>query len=109
MIKLTFTGNLACNCEQRNFNNKPYFYFRVAANVSREQTDFITCFVNFDISKLAPYLTVGKSVYIEGRPRISTYQDREGKFQARYDVNVTELELMSRKSEDSSTQPSENN
>ncbi len=106
MIKLTFTGNLACSCEQRNYNGKPYYYFRVAANTVREQTDFITCFVNFDISKLAQYLTVGKAVYIEGRPRISTYKDKEGHFQARYDVNVTELELMSKKSEEGSTSQS---
>lgn len=104
MIKLNFTGNLACSCEQRNYNGKPYFYFRVACNISQSETEFITCFVNFDISKLAQYLTVGKAVYIEGRPRISTYQDRQGQYQARYDVNVTELELVSRKSDSQENQ-----
>lgn len=108
MIKLTLIGNLACNCEQRNFNGKPYFYFRVATNPSRDTTEFITCFVNFDISKLSQYMTTGKTVYIEGTPRISTYQDREGKTQARYDVNVSVLELISRKNENGSTSPAEN-
>ena len=104
MIKLNFTGNLACNCEQRNYNGKSYFYFRVACNISQSETEFITCFVNFDISKLAQYLTTGKAVYVEGRPRISTFQDREHNFQARYDVNVTELELMSRKADNNGNQ-----
>lgn len=96
MVRIDFTGNLTCNCEKRMHNNSEYFYFRVAAQVTREQTEFITCFVSFNIEKLMPHLTTGKSVYISGRPRISVYT-YEGETRARYDVNVQELELTSRK------------
>lgn len=96
MIRIDFTGNLTCNCEKRMHNNSEYYYFRVAAQVTREQTEFITCFVSYNIEKLMPHLTVGKSVYISGRPRISVYT-YEGETKARYDVNVQELELTSRR------------
>lgn len=95
MITLTFTGHLACNCELRNHEGKPYYYVRVAANATREITEFITCFINWDISKLAPYMTTGKGIYVTGKPRISKYTDREGREQLRYDVNVTDFDLFS--------------
>lgn len=104
MIKMQFIGNLACDCEQRTYNGNPYYYFRVAVNISKDAAEFITCFVSWDASKLAQYLTKGKSVFIIGYPRINTYTDKENKMQARFEVNVHELELISRKSDSENKQ-----
>lgn len=105
MLKLQFIGNLACDCEMRTTQGRSYFYFRVAVNTSKDSAEFITCFVSWDMSKLAQYLTKGKSVYCVGFPRINSYTDREGKTQQRFEVSVHELELISRKSDEKTDQP----
>lgn len=97
MLKLTFIGNLACDCELRTYQQTPYYYMRVAVNTSKEHAEFITCFISWDIKKLQPYLVKGSSVYIDGFPTINTYTDREGKTTTRFEVNVNNIELITSK------------
>jgi single stranded DNA-binding protein len=104
MIRLEFTGNIACDCEKRIYNNSTYYYMRVAVNVGKERTDFITCFISWNAENLYKYLTKGKPVFVSGFPSISVFTDKDGKQQTRFDVNVNNLEMFSRKSDDGSTQ-----
>lgn len=94
MINVNITGNLACDCELRSHDNKGYYYFRVAARVNNERTEFVTCYVNYDISKISNFLKKGKYIYVDGHARIDTFQDKGGGFQARLAVNVNNVELM---------------
>lgn len=108
--KITIIGNLGSDPEMRylpsgdavtNFNVAVNRRRRTRDGEDREETDWyrVACF-----RKLAEvaneYLSKGKQVYIEGRPRLSTWDDSQtGEKRARIEIEANELQMLGARGE----------
>lgn len=87
--RATIVGNLGADAELRHTpSGKAVANFRVAttdrwrdkaSGEAREQTEWHRIVLWGDVAeRLAPYLTKGRQVYVEGRIATSKYTDKEG-------------------------------
>ena len=80
MIKLQVIGHLGRNAVQREANGKSVLGFSVAhtekfknqQGVQQERTTWVDCSL-WERDNLAPYLTQGTQVFVEGTPALDTY------------------------------------
>ena len=86
MIKMQVIGNLGKDCLVNTVNGKNVINFTVAHTEkyrdsqgnNQEKTTWVDCAYWSDKTGIAPYLTKGKQVFVEGTPELSTYQKNDG-------------------------------
>lgn len=104
MNNCTFIGNLVADAvvnTSRTTGNR-FTTFKIAINrkfKDKEETQFVSCMLGGDPTKILPYLVKGKKVAVQGRVSCHAYADKEGKPCAGLDCFVNELELLSSKHE----------
>ena len=111
MNKIIIIGNLGQDPEMRySTSGTPMTSFSIASNRSyttaagerREETEWFNCTAfgrNADVCN--QYLTRGQQVYVEGRLRSREYTRRDGAPGFSLDVNVTEVQLLGRRDDQS--------
>jgi single-strand DNA-binding protein len=105
MAKITIIGNLGSDPEMRylpsedavtNFSVAVNRRYRTRDGDDREETDWyrISCFRR--LAEVAnEYLSKGKQVYIEGRPRLHTWDDSQtGEKRARIEIEATDMQML---------------
>lgn len=110
--KIILIGNLGRDPELKYTpQGNPVCHFTMATNERRrdragEQQDITTWFRvtlwGRQAELASQYLTKGQSVYIEGRLRLSEYNDREGQPRQSLEVNATDMQFIGGKQDDAS-------
>lgn len=111
MIKLQVIGNLGKDCVVREVNGKNVINFNVAHTEKykdsqgnqQEKTTWVECSYWTDRPAVAPYLTKGKTVYVEGAPEVNVYSNKEGQPAGSLRMRVLSLQLIGGGSGASST------
>jgi single-strand DNA-binding protein len=102
MIKLQVIGHLGKDCQVNTVNGKSVINFSVAHSerfkdsqgVQQERTTWVECAYWTDRTAVAPYLTKGTQVYVEGQPDIRVYQRNDGSTGASITIRVREVQLL---------------
>lgn len=101
MLKISVIGNLGADAKRQTGNFKDFVSFNVAhretftdsKGVKTERVMWINCVINWDASKVLPYLTKGAKVYCYGTLRARVFKGRDGEEHVGIDCIVSELEL----------------
>lgn len=113
MLKIQIIGNLGRDAEIKDFNGQKFVSFSVAVTEKYknkngetvENTTWVSCLKSIrEDSTLVNYLKKGQKVYLEGKPTVKLYQNKEGHSEIAFNCNVTHLELLSTVS---STEPTQ--
>ena len=102
MIKLQIIGNLGKDCVVNTVNGKNVINFTVAHTEkyrdsqgnNQEKTTWVDCAYWTDRTAVAPYLTKGKQVYVEGAPEARSFQRNDGTPGASLSLRVREVQLL---------------
>ncbi len=102
MIKLFVIGNLGKDCVVNNVNGKTVINFSVAHTEKfkdaqgnqKDKTIWVECAYWTDRTGISPYLTKGKSVYVEGTPDVRTYTTNDGRNGASLSLRVQTIQLV---------------
>ena len=102
MIKMQVIGNLGKDCVVNTVNGKNVINFNVAhtekykdsQGVNQEKTTWVDCAYWTDRTALAPYLTKGKQVFVEGTPEVRTFTRQDGSGGASLSLRVREVQLL---------------
>jgi single-strand DNA-binding protein len=113
MIKLQFIGYLGHDAVRKEVNGTPLLSFRAAhtrrftnlQGEKHEHTTWVDCTFWKQVN-VAPYLTTGKQVYLEGVPSVESYVSHAGEPMAGLKLHVTRLELLG-KANDEPQKPDE--
>lgn len=108
MIKLQFIGNLGHDVVRREVNGAAVLNFSAAQTqkfknqqgVLNERTTWIDCSY-WGNENVAPFLTTGRQVYVEGIPFLETYVTKAGEPAASLKLRVSKLKLLSNPREES--------
>ena len=107
MIKMQVIGNLGKDCLVNTVNGKNVINFTVAHTEkyrdsqgnNQEKTTWVDCAYWSDKTGIAPYLTKGKQVFVEGTPELRTYQKNDGTNGASLSLRVREVQLLGGKAD----------
>jgi single-strand DNA-binding protein len=107
MIKLQVIGNLGKDCVVNNVNGKTVINFSVAHTEKfkdaqgnqKDKTIWVDCAYWTDRTGITPYLTKGKTVYVEGSPEVKTYTTNDGRSGASLTMRVQNVQLVGGRSE----------
>ena len=107
MIKMQVIGNLGKDCVVNTVNGKNVINFTVAhtekykdsQGTNQEKTTWVDCAYWTDRTALAPYLTKGTQVFVEGAPEVRSFQRNDGTAGASLSLRVREVQLLGRKGE----------
>ena len=107
MIKMQVIGNLGKDCIVNTVNGKNVINFTVAHTEkyrdsqgnNQEKTTWVDCAYWTDRTAVAPYLTKGTQVFVEGTPEVRSFQRSDGTSGASLSLRVREVQLLSRKSD----------
>lgn len=107
MIKLQVIGNLGKDCIVNTVNGKTVINFSVAHTEKfrdaqgnqKDKTIWVECAYWTDRTAVAPYLTKGKTVYVEGQPEVRTYTTSDGRSGASLTLRVLSVQLVGGRSE----------
>ena len=113
MIKMHVIGNLGKDCVVNNVNGKSVINFTVAHTEkykdsqgnNQEKTTWVDCAYWTDRTAVAPYLTRGTQVFVEGTPEVRSFQRNDGTAGASLSMRIKEVQLLGRKGEGGSTSP----
>ena len=102
MIKLLVIGNLGKDCIVNNVNGKTVINFNVAHTEKykdaqgnqKDKTIWVECAYWTDRTGITPYLTKGKTVYVEGTPDVRTYTTNDGRNGASLQLRVLSVQLI---------------
>lgn len=102
MIKLQVIGHLGKDCTTNNVNGKSVINFTVAHTEkfrdaqgnNQERTTWVECAYWTDRTAVAPYLTKGTQVWVEGTPEVRTFTRNDGTSGASLTVRVREVQLL---------------
>jgi single-strand DNA-binding protein len=108
MIKLQFIGNLGHDAVRKEVNGKAVLNFRAAQTqkfkdqqgVLNERTTWVDCSF-WEHENVAPFLTTGRQVYVEGIPSLETYVTKAGEPAISLKLRVSKLQLLSNPREES--------
>ena len=111
MIKMQVIGNLGKDCVVNAVNGKNVINFTVAHTEkykdsqgnNQEKTTWVDCAYWTDRTAVAPYLTKGTQVFVEGTPEVRSFQRNDGTAGASLSMRVREVQLLGRKGEGGST------
>lgn len=115
MIKMQVIGNLGKDCVVNTVNGKNVINFTVAhtekykdsGGNNQEKTTWVDCAYWTDRTAVAPYLTKGTQVFVEGTPEVRSFQRNDGTAGASLSMRIREVQLLGRKGEGGSA-PSQN-
>ena len=107
MIKMQIIGRLGKDCMVNTVNGKSVMNFTVAHSekykdsqgVLQEKTIWVDCAYWSDRTAVAPYLTKGTQVYVEGQPEARSFQRNDGTPGASLSLRVREVQLLGSKQE----------
>lgn len=102
MIKLQVIGNLGKDCVVNTVNGKTVINFSVAHTEKyrdaqgnqKDKTIWVECAYWTDRTAVSPYLTKGKTVYVEGQPDVRTYTTNDGRQGASLQLRVSTVQLI---------------
>jgi single-strand DNA-binding protein len=102
MIKLQVIGNLGKDAVVKEVNGKNVINFNVAHSerykdsqgVLKEKTTWVECAYWTDRTAVAPYLTKGTTVFVEGAPEADAYMNKENQPAATLRLRVLNLQLV---------------
>jgi len=102
MIKMQVIGNLGKDCVVNTVNGKSVINFTVAHTEKykdsqgnqQEKTTWVDCAYWTDRTAVAPYLTKGKQVFVEGQPEVRSFTRQDGTAGASLSMRVRELQLI---------------
>ncbi|MCR6719625.1 MAG: single-stranded DNA-binding protein [Chitinophagaceae bacterium] len=105
MIKLQVIGHLGKDCVVNTVNGKNVINFSVAHSerfkdsqgVQQERTTWVECAYWTDRTNIAPYLSKGTQVWVEGQPEVRTYQRNDGTPGFSLTMRVREVQLLGRR------------
>ena len=111
MIKLQVIGNLGKDCVVNNVNGKTVINFSVAHTEKfkdaqgnqKDKTIWVECAYWTDRTGITPYLTKGKTVYVEGSPEVRTYTTNDGRNAASLTIRVQNVQLIGGNRTDANT------
>jgi len=101
MIKLQIIGYLGRDAVQREAAGKTVLSFSVAhterfksqQGVPQERTTWVDCAL-WDRANMAPYLTQGTQVYVEGTPVADAYKNNAGEATGQLRLRVYNMQLL---------------
>ncbi len=107
MIKMQVIGNLGKDCVVNTVNGKSVINFTVAhtekykdsSGNNQEKTTWVDCAYWTDRTAVAPYLTRGTQVFVEGTPEVRSFQRNDGTAGASLSMRIREVQLLGRKGE----------
>lgn len=107
-------GNLGKDCTVNTVSGKNVINFAVAHTEkyrdsqgnNQEKTQWVDCAYWTDRTAIAPYLTKGQSVYVEGTPEVRTFQKSDGTTGTSLSLRVREVQLLGGKSQGGEQQAS---
>ena len=108
MIKLQFIGNLGHDVVRREVNTGAILNFHAAhtqkfkdqQGVLNERTTWVECSY-WENENVAPFLTKGRQVYVEGTPFLETYVTKAGEPATVLKLRVSKLQLLAKPREES--------
>ena len=106
MIRISTIGRLAKDAAIEQVNGKNYVKFTLAANEgnsAKGNVRWITCW--YGNEKVAPWLTKGRQIYIEGNSKIAGANIKDGKTYVNESIGVDVLTFLSEKREDDNDVP----
>jgi single-strand DNA-binding protein len=107
MIKMQVIGNLGKDCVVNTVNGKNVINFTVAHTEkykdsqgnNQEKTTWVDCAYWADRTGLAPYLTKGKQVFVEGIPEVRSFTRNDGTSGASLSMRVRDVQLLGGRAE----------
>ena len=107
MIKMQVIGNLGKDCVVNTVSGKNVINFTVAHTEkykdsqgnNQEKTIWVDCAYWTDRTALAPYLTKGKQVFVEGQPEVRSFTRQDGTAGASLSMRVRDIQLLGGRSE----------
>ena len=107
MIKMQVIGRLGKDCVVNTVNGKNVINFTVAHSEkfkdsqgnSQEKTTWVDCAYWTDRTAVAPYLTKGTQVYVEGSPEVRSFQRQDGTAGASLSMRVRDVQLLGSKND----------
>src|SRR6476620_7530296 len=114
MIKMQVIGNLGKDCVVNTVNGRNVINLTVAHTEkykdsqgnNQKKTTWVDAAYWTDRTAVAPYLTKGTQVFIEGTPEVRSFQRNDGTAGASLSLRVREVQLLGRKGEGGSDMPS---
>lgn len=102
MIKMQVIGRLGKDCMVNTVNGKNVINFTVAHSEkykdsqgnNQEKTTWVDCAYWTDRTAVAPYLTKGTQVYVEGAPEVRTFTRNDGTSGATLTMRVRDVQLL---------------
>lgn len=116
MIKLQVIGRLGKDCVVNTVNGKNVINFTVANTEkfrdsqgnNQERTTWVDCAYWTDRTGIAPYLTKGTQVYVEGGPEVKSFSRQDGSPGASLTLRVREVHLLGSKNDSGGSAPAYN-
>ena len=110
MLKMQVIGNLGKDCVVNTVNGKNVINFTVAHTEkfkdsqgnNQERTTWVDCAYWTDRTAVAPYLTKGQQVYVEGTPEVKSFTRGDGTPGASLTLRVREVQLLGGKRNENS-------
>lgn len=111
MLKMQVIGNLGKDCQVNTVNGKNVINFSVAhtekfrdsQGVNQERTTWVECAYWTDRTAIAPYLTKGQQVFVEGNPEVKSYTRNDGTAGSSLTLRVREVILVGGKRSEGAT------
>ena len=116
MIKMQVIGRLGKDCVVNTVNGKNVINFTVAHSEkyrdsqgnNQEKTTWVDCAYWTDRTAVAPYLTKGTQVYVEGSPEVRSFTRQDGTAGASLSLRVREVQLLGSKNDSAGSAPAYN-
>jgi len=107
MIKMQVIGRLGKDCVVNTVNGKNVINFTVAHSEkyrdsqgnNQEKTIWVDCAYWTDRTAVAPYLTKGTQVFVEGQPEARSFQRNDGTPGSSLSLRVREVQLLGSRSD----------
>ncbi len=107
MIKMQVIGNLGKDCVVNTVNGKNVINFTLAHTEkyrdsqgnNQEKTTWVDCAYWTERTAVAPYLTKGKQVYVEGQPEARSFLRNDGSPGASLSLRVRDVQLLGGRSD----------
>jgi single-strand DNA-binding protein len=107
MIKMQVIGRLGKDCVVNTVNGKNVINFSVAHSEkykdsqgnNQEKTTWVDCAYWTDRTAIAPYLTKGTQVFVEGAPEVRSFTRQDGTAGASLSLRVREVQLLGSRSD----------
>lgn len=111
MLKTQIIGNLGADAHVVTSNSGRFVSmsvahtrkYRKAEGTPCEETLWVNVVINWDASKIMPYLLKGTKIYAQGNTRLRVFKDKQGNYCAGMDIVADTIELCGSKQPDTTT------